>query len=183
MLRLKGGDPTVFGRGGEEALALAAARVPFRIVPGVSAGIGATAVASIPLTHRGLARSVAFVTGHDASGALPEGVDLTALARGAEVLVFYMALRQAGPLAASLIGAGRPPGESLAFIADATMPGQRVTMATLETAASVARGLDHSAPTLILVGPTLGLRDLLLPMQQATPMTVAPMPLPARATA
>src|SRR4051812_32620964 len=80
VLRLKGGDPLVFGRGGEEALALAAARIPFRIVPGISAGIGGTAAAGIPLTHRGLARSIAFATGHDSSGDLAD-VDWHALSR------------------------------------------------------------------------------------------------------
>src|SRR6201999_3096096 len=95
VVRLKGGDPLVFGRGGEEALALAAAGVRFRIVPGVSAGIGGAAAAGIPVTHRGLAHSVAFVTGHDAGGDVPE-LDWPALARGSDVLVLYMALRQIG---------------------------------------------------------------------------------------
>ena len=106
VVRLKGGDPLVFGRGGEEALALAAAGVRFRIIPGISAGIGGTAAAGIPVTHRGLAHSVAFVTGHDASGELPE-LDWAALARGADVLVLYMALRRIGPIAARLLAAGR----------------------------------------------------------------------------
>ena len=109
VVRLKGGDPLVFGRGGEEALALAAAGIRFRIVPGISAGIGGTAAAGIPVTHRGLARSVAFVTGHDASGGLPD-LDWSALARGADVLVLYMALRRIGAIAARLRAAG--PGRS-----------------------------------------------------------------------
>ena len=173
VVRLKGGDPLVFGRGGEEALALAAAGVPFRIVPGISAGLGGTASAGIPLTHRTLGRSVAFATGHDSHGALPADLDLGALARGADVLVFYMALRQAGPIAAGLIEAGRPPDEAVAFVADATTPRQRVHLATLGTAAAVADTLPRRSPTLIVVGPVLGLRALLARWQETEPMTAA----------
>lgn len=176
VLRLKGGDPLVFGRGAEEALALAAAGIPFRIVPGISAGIGGTAAAGIPLTHRGLTHGVAFVTGHDQHGALPVGLDLTALARGAEVLVFYMALRQAAAIAAALIAAGRPPEESLAFLAEVTTPRQRITQATLATAGAVAASLPRGAPTLIVIGPVLALRDVLAPLLLAAPMTGAPSP-------
>jgi uroporphyrin-III C-methyltransferase len=174
VLRLKGGDPLLFGRGGEEALALAAAGVPFRIVPGISAGIGGTAGAGIPLTHRTLARSVAFITGHDVSGALPRGLDLTALARGADVLVFYMALRQAGVIAARLLAAGRAPNDAVAFISDATTPRQRVTVATLASTDAVANTLDRSRPTLIVIGPVMALRPMIVPLLQATPMTLAP---------
>jgi uroporphyrin-III C-methyltransferase len=182
VLRLKGGDPLVFGRGGEEALALAAAGVPFRIVPGVSAGIGGTASAGIPLTHRTLARSVVFATGHatghptgrDAQRGVPE-FDLAALA-GADVLVFYMALHQADALAARLIAAGRAQNEAIAFVSDATTAQQRVTVATLGTAGAVAAGLDQHAPTLIVVGPVLALRDMIAPLQQATPMTLEQAP-------
>ena len=110
VVRLKGGDPMVFGRGAEEALALAAAGIRFRIVPGISAGIGAAAAAGIPVTHRGLAHSVAFATGHDTTGELP-AIDWTALARGADVLVLYMALRHIGAIAAHLRGAGRDGAE------------------------------------------------------------------------
>src|SRR5215213_9952022 len=92
VLRLKGGDPCVFGRGGEEALALARAGVPFRIVPGVTAGIGGLAYAGIPVTHRDIASAVTFVTGHDRAGAVPEAVDWDAIARGSPVIVLYMAL-------------------------------------------------------------------------------------------
>ncbi len=122
-MRLKGGDPLVFGRGGEEALALAAAGIRFRIIPGISAGIGGTAAAGIPVTHRGLAHSVAFVTGHDASGDLPD-LDWSALARGADVLVLYMALRRIGAIAAHLRAAGRDAAEPVAFITEATTPRQ-----------------------------------------------------------
>ena len=172
VLRLKGGDPLVFGRGGEEALALAAAAIPFRIIPGISAGIGGLASAGIPLTHRAVARSAAFVTGHDLRGTMPGSVDLAALSRGADVLVFYMALRQIGSIAPALIEAGRAPDEPVAFIVDACTEQQRVREATLATAADCAATLDHSAPTLIVVGPVLALRDLILPLQDTAPMTV-----------
>src|SRR5437016_8922487 len=93
VLRLKGGDPCVFGRGGEEALALAAAGVPFRIVPGITAGIGGLAYAGIPVTHRDIASAVTFVTGHNIEGEGPGGLDWAAIARGAPGLVPYMASR------------------------------------------------------------------------------------------
>src|SRR5499433_3765656 len=89
VLRLKGGDPFVFGRGGEEAMALVASGVPFRIVPGISAGIGGLAYAGIPVTHRDVNSAVAFITGHDSSGVLPDSVDWAALAKGAPVIVVY----------------------------------------------------------------------------------------------
>jgi uroporphyrin-III C-methyltransferase len=160
VVRLKGGDPMVFGRGAEEALALAAAGVPFQIVPGISAGIGGSAAAGIPVTHRGLAHSVAFVTGHDASGALPS-VDWPALARGADVLVLYMALRHIGEIATRLRAAGRDDAEPVAFITEATTPRQRVAITTLADADTVAATIPRHAPTLIVVGPVVDLRALL----------------------
>lgn len=172
VLRLKGGDPLVFGRGGEEALALAAAGVPFRIVPGISAGLGGLAAAGIPLTHRGVAHTVAFATGHDRRGQIPGSIDLAALARSADVLVFYMALRQFPAIAAGLMAGGRPADEAVAFIADGTTDRQRVHAATLATAPEIANALDRTAPTLIVAGPVLTLRSLIAPMQDATPMGV-----------
>jgi len=171
VVRLKGGDPLVFGRGGEEALALAAAAVPFRIVPGISAGVGGLAGAGIPLTHRSLGRSVVFATGHDSRGKLPDGTDWAALARGADVLVLYMALGQAGAIADRLIAAGRPASEPLAFITNATTSRQQVCIATLGTAAAAAEQIPRASATLIVVGPVVGLRAMLAPWQNATPMT------------
>jgi uroporphyrin-III C-methyltransferase len=155
VVRLKGGDPLVFGRGAEEALALAAAGVRFRIVPGVSAGIGGTAAAGIPTTHRGLAQSVAFVTGHDATGGVPADVGWAALARGAEVLVLYMALRQIGVIAAQLRAAGRNGAEPIAFISEATTPRQRVIVTTLAEAEQAAGAMERAAAMLIVVGRLL----------------------------
>ena len=171
VVRLKGGDPLVFGRGGEEALALAAAAVPFRIVPGLSAGIGGLASAGIPLTHRTLGRSAVFVTGHDASGHLPHGTDWAALARGGDVLVLYMALRQIAAIAGRLIAAGRSPNEPVAFVSDASTPRQLVRLATIGTAAAVAETMPPGPPMLIVVGPVVALRAMLAPWQDATPMT------------
>jgi uroporphyrin-III C-methyltransferase len=171
VVRLKGGDPLVFGRGGEEALALAAASIAFRIVPGISAGIGGTAAAGIPLTHRRLARSVAFATGHDSSGELA-GVDWHALSRGSEVLVFYMAQRRIGQIAERLIEAGRDGSEPVALISNATRPDQDVRISTLATAGADVAGIPAGAATLILVGPVIALRPLLAGWQQTEPMTV-----------
>jgi uroporphyrin-III C-methyltransferase len=171
VVRLKGGDPLVFGRGGEEALSLAAAGIAFRIVPGISAGIGGTAAAGIPLTHRRLARSVAFATGHDSSGDLAD-VDWAALSRGSEVLVFYMAQRRIGQIAERLIEAGRAADESVALISNATRADQDIRICTLATAGGAVAGIPTGAATLIVVGPTIALRPLLADWQQTEPMTV-----------
>jgi uroporphyrin-III C-methyltransferase len=177
VVRLKGGDPLVFGRGSEEALALAAAGIAFRIVPGISAGIGGTAAAGIPLTHRRLARSVAFATGHDSTGDLAH-VDWAALSRGSEVLVFYMAQRRIGQIAERLIEAGRPADEQVALISNATRPDQDVRISTLATAGADVAAIPAGAATLILVGPTIALRPLLADWQQTEPMTVTPQGAP-----
>jgi uroporphyrin-III C-methyltransferase len=177
VLRLKGGDPLIFGRGGEEAMALAAAGIPFRIVPGISAGIGGTAAAGIPLTHRGVARSVTFATGHDSSGTI-SGIDWAALGRGAEVLVLYMAGRQLATIAARLIEAGRDPAEPVALIQDATRPMQSVRVSTL---AEAANQTVAGSPTLIVVGPVVALRDYFSQWQQTAPMTVVLDQQPAHA--
>jgi uroporphyrin-III C-methyltransferase len=172
VVRLKGGDPLIFGRGGEEALALAAAGVPFRIVPGISAGIGGTAAASIPLTHRSLARSVAFATGHDSTGDLAN-IDWAALSRGADVLVLYMAQRQIGRIAEHLIAAGRAATDGIALISNATRSDQQVRIGTLATAGSLTADIPRGAASLIVVGPVLALRSLLMDWQQTDPMTLS----------
>ncbi len=169
VVRLKGGDPLVFGRGGEEALALVAAGVPFRIVPGISAGIGGTASAGIPVTHRGLSRSVAFATGHDSSGDLSD-IDWASLSRGVEVLVLYMAQRQTGAIAERLMAAGRAPDEAVALISDATTPRQSVAITTLAEAARAVT--TAGAPLLIVIGPVVALRAMLVGLQQTEPMTL-----------
>jgi uroporphyrin-III C-methyltransferase len=174
VVRLKGGDPLVFGRGGEEALALAAAGVPFRIVPGITAGYGALALAGIPATHRGLAQSVAFVTGHNAGGGDARGVDWAALAKGAHTLVLYMALQRLPAIADALLAAGRDPQDPVAILSDATTPRQRLLRTTLGEAAAVAAGVDHASATLIAIGPVVALSDLLMPWLEAAPAVLPP---------
>jgi uroporphyrin-III C-methyltransferase len=161
VLRLKGGDPCVFGRGGEEALALAAAHVPFRIVPGITAGIGGLAYAGIPLTHRDLASAVTFVTGHDRGGAVPDSVDWAAIARGSPVIVMYMALPHLARIAARLIAAGRSPDEPVAIISKATSAAQRVVTAPLAEAAARAAAARIEAPSIVVVGEIVRLRAAL----------------------
>ncbi len=158
VLRLKGGDPCVFGRGGEEALALAAAHIPFRIVPGITAGIGGLAYAGIPVTHRAIASAVTFLTGHERGGAVPEGLDWAAIAKGSPVVVLYMGLNHLERIAARLIAAGRSRHEPVAIISKATTPAQRVLVTTLEAAASDASAAGIEGPTIIAIGDVVRLR-------------------------
>lgn len=167
VVRLKGGDPFVFGRGGEEALALAAAGVPFRIVPGITAAAGAAAGAGVPLTHRSVARSVTFATGHTMR-ATEDGPDWGALA-GSDTLALYMAVGRIGEVTAALRAAGRPADEPVALVADATLPTQQVYRATLTTAAAVAERIAQGAATIVIVGAVVGLRDALLPQLETAP--------------
>ncbi|MFI5021600.1 MAG: uroporphyrinogen-III C-methyltransferase [Alphaproteobacteria bacterium] len=158
VLRLKGGDPMVFGRGGEEALSLAAAGIPFRIIPGVSAGIGGLAYAGIPLTHRDSNSVVTFLTGHNAAGVVPDEIDWQALARGSPVLVIYMALKHLAVLSERLLAAGRPAEEPVAIVSDATLPTQRVLETTLGRAAADAAAAAMAPPAIVAVGEVVRLR-------------------------
>lgn len=158
VLRLKGGDPFVFGRGGEEALALVAAGVPFRVVPGISAGIGGLAYAGIPVTHRDSNSAVTFVTGHNTNGEVPDGLDWEALARGSPVLVFYMALKHLGQIRGRLLDAGRPPQEAVAIVSKASTPEQRVLETTLADCLGDAEGSGIEPPALLVVGEVVRLR-------------------------
>jgi uroporphyrin-III C-methyltransferase len=159
VLRLKGGDPCVFGRGGEEAAALAAAGVPFRIVPGITAGIGGLAYAGIPLTHRDINSAVTLLTGHNSDGAVPGGLDWQAIARGAPVLVLYMALRQLPRIVERLIAGGRGTQEPAAVISKATTAAQQVLVSTLGEIAAAAVGID--APAIIVIGEVVRFRAVL----------------------
>ena len=154
VVRLKGGDPFVFGRGGEEALALRAAGIPFEVVPGVSAGVAAAAYAGIPVTHRGRARAVALVAGHTRDDAPGESaLDWPALAAFPGTLVFYMGVRQLPQIAESLIAAGRSAAEPVAIVERGTLPGQRTVTGTLATIAGLAHAQDVRAPSITVVGP------------------------------
>jgi uroporphyrin-III C-methyltransferase len=161
VLRLKGGDPCVFGRGGEEALALAEAAIPFRIVPGITAGIGGLAYAGIPVTHRDINSAVTFVTGHSSGGAVPNGIDWEAIARGSPVIVLYMGLRQLGAIAARLIAAGRRADEPVAIVSKATTPAQRVLVTSLAEAAAAAAQAGIEGPTIIAIGEVVRLHPML----------------------
>jgi uroporphyrin-III C-methyltransferase len=149
VVRLKGGDPFVFGRGGEEALACARAGVPVEVVPGVSAATAAPAAAGIPLTHRGLARSFAVVTASGAGGA---EVELGPLARAAETLVVLMVAARLEATCRALVAAGRSPGEPAAVVASATTPRQRTVLGTLAELPALARAAGIAPPATLVVG-------------------------------
>jgi len=158
VLRLKGGDPFVFGRGGEEALALAAAGIPFRVIPGITAGIGGLAYAGIPVTHRDMNHAVTFVTGHDAGGTVPDTLDWAAIARGSPVIVIYMALTHLEDIAAALIAAGRSPDEPAAIVSHASQPAQHVLETTIAAMAQEAAKAGCETPAILVVGPVVRLR-------------------------
>lgn len=159
VLRLKGGDPFVFGRGGEEALSLAQNGIRFRIVPGISAGIGGLAYAGIPVTFRTINSAVTFVTGHDSDGGTPAGLDWQALARGSPVIVIYMALRQLDAISQRLIAAGRPGDEAVALISKATTGEQKVVLTDLSHCAARAQEVQLQPPTMMVVGPVAKLHQ------------------------
>jgi uroporphyrin-III C-methyltransferase len=154
VVRLKGGDPFVFGRGGEEALALAAAGVPFEVVPGVSSLSAVPASVGIPITHRGLASQVTIVAGHDV-GAL----DLECLAHAPGTLVVFMGLSSLGDLADGLVRHGRPASTPAAVVASGTTAAQRTVIAPLGEIATAARGVE--APALVVIGDVVALADRL----------------------
>ena len=164
VLRLKGGDPFLFARGGEEALALAEAGVSFRVLPGLSAAPAGMAYANIPLTHRDHNSSVTFLTGQDMTGALPRNIRWKELARSAEVLVFYMALKPIAELTRLLIKEGRSPEEPIAFLQNATLPNETIVTGKLKDAPTLARAL--SPPVVFVIGSVVELRSKLVPQNK-----------------
>jgi uroporphyrinogen III methyltransferase / synthase len=161
VVRLKGGDPFVFGRGGEEGEALREAGVEFEVVPGVTAGVAASAYAGIPVTHRDDASAVAFVTGHEDPEKGKTALDWEALAKFPGSLVFYMGVKRLADSAAALIAAGRDANESAAAIERGTMEGQRTVVATLGTLADAVERESIGAPALIVLGPVVERREAL----------------------
>jgi uroporphyrinogen III methyltransferase/synthase len=157
VVRLKGGDPFVFGRGGEEVETLSAAGIAFEVVPGVTAGVAAPAAAGIPVTHRELASAVAFVTGHEDPEKPESALDWDALASFPGTLVVYMGIRQLEAISARLVAAGRDPDEPAALIERGTLPDQRVLTGTLGTVAT----LGARPPTIAVFGSVVALRERL----------------------
>ncbi len=174
VLRLKGGDPFVFGRGGEEALALTRGGVPFRIVPGVTAGIGGLAYSGIPVTHRDTNHCVTFITGHGSDGKLPK-LDWRALAKGSETLVLFMARKHAGEIAAKLMAGGRQANEPAAIVSDATFEKQNVIVTTLAELGEKAAA--SAAPAIIVIGENVKLREGLDWIGALTGRVLEPYPL------
>jgi uroporphyrinogen III methyltransferase/synthase len=163
VVRLKGGDPFVFGRGGEEALVLAQAGIPFEVVPGVTAGVAAPAYAGIPVTHREVAGGVAFVTGHESAGS---AIDWAGLARFPGTLVFYMGVRTLPHIAEQLITHGRPANQPAAVVERGTLAGQRTVLTTLAEVAERVAAEGIRAPAVTLVGDVARLRDDLAWLEQ-----------------
>ncbi len=155
VVRLKGGDPFVFGRGGEEALALAAAGVPFQVVPGVSCVSSVPAASGIPITHRGTASQVTVVTGHTGEGPAP---DYAALARAEGTLVFFMPLERLEEIVEALLGHGKDGATPAALVSCGTLPEQRTVEAVLRDIAAEARRAQMQPPALFVVGETVSLR-------------------------
>jgi uroporphyrin-III C-methyltransferase/precorrin-2 dehydrogenase/sirohydrochlorin ferrochelatase len=154
VIRLKGGDPFVFGRGGEEAEELATARVPFEVVPGISAALGAAAIANIPLTHRESSASVTLVTAHAAAG----DPDIAATVPPTGTLVFYMGLARIEETCRALVSLGRAPSTPAAVVSRATLPDARVVVGTLQDIAALAAAAALGAPALLIVGEVVSRR-------------------------
>ena len=159
VVRLKGGDPFVFGRGGEEALVLRAAGIPFEVVPGVTSGVAAPAYAGIPVTQRDRASAVALITGHEDPDKPESAIDWPALAAFPGTLVFYMGVKQLPRIAEQLTAGGRAADEPAAVVERGTLPGQRTVVATLATIAARAAEAAVRPPSITLVGDVAALRE------------------------
>lgn len=164
VLRLKGGDPFIFGRGGEEIAALIEQKIPFQVVPGITAASGCAAYAGIPLTHRELSQSVRFVTGHPKDGK----VDLAwrELTHPHETIVFYMGLGGLASICQQMIRHGRDPDTPIAIVSKGTTPEQRVLKSTLEAMPGLVARTQIESPTLIIVGEVVNFQSQLLPIEQ-----------------
>jgi uroporphyrinogen III methyltransferase/synthase len=170
VVRLKGGDPYVFGRGGEEALALTGAGLPFEVVPGVTSGVAAPAYAGIPVTHRNVATSVAFVTGHEDPTKGTRDVDWAKLANGADTLVLYMGVGRLEEISTALIAAGRDPATPVACVRWGTVPEQRTITGTLEDIADRVAEAALKPPAIIVIGDVVALRNEELDWYERRPL-------------
>jgi uroporphyrin-III C-methyltransferase len=159
VLRLKGGDPCMFGRGGDEAGALAAAGIPFRIIPGVTAGLAGLTAALIPATQRGVNRAVIFAAGH---GTDEEGVDWEALARTGQPIVLYMAMARLQAIAEALIRGGFLPDTPAALVSGATTTAERILVSTLARLAAEAQAAGFAPPAIVVIGEIVRARAQLL---------------------
>jgi uroporphyrinogen III methyltransferase / synthase len=167
VVRLKGGDPFVFGRGGEEAEALAQAGIPFEVVPGVTAAVGASAYAGIPVTHRDEASAVAFVTAHEDAGKEETALDWQALAAFPGTLVFYMGVRALPDVTGALLRNGRAPDEPAAVVEHGTLPNQRTVVGTLREIAELAREAGIGPPAVTIVGSVAAMHERLSWIERA----------------
>ena len=167
VVRLKGGDPFVFGRGGEEVLALSAAGIRCEVVPGVTAGIAVPASMGIPVTHRGKSGSVAFVTGHPGSG-LDDPVNWEALAKSVSTIVIYMGLTRLPEIAERLVSAGLPADTPAAVVSQGTGRDQRQVIAPISELFAAASAASIETPALIIIGPVVGLRKQFATLSAAT---------------
>lgn len=161
VLRLKGGDPYLFGRGGEEALALEKSGIPFRIVPGISAGVGGLAYAGIPVTHRDTNQAVLFLTGHDVAGTVPGAIDWAAVAKAAPVIVLFMGVKHLPDIAAKLLEAGRDPDDRIAVVSNATLPHQSVMECCLSEIGDKCAKAEIPTPAIVVIGPVSQYRNRL----------------------
>lgn len=161
VTRLKGGDPFIFGRGGEEAEALTVHDIPFEIVPGVTSAIAAAAYAGIPVTHRNLTSTLAFVTGHENPAKETSNIDWQSLARGIGTLVFFMGVKNLPHIVAKLMAHGKPPSTPVALVRWGTTPRQVTVTGTLETIVQEVAKAGLKAPAIIIVGEVVGLRPAL----------------------
>ena len=161
VLRLKGGDPFMFGRGGEESQAMAKAKIPFRIVPGITAGVGGLAYAGIPSTHRDTNHSVIFLTGHDASGKMPANVNWQAVAKASPVIVMYMAVKHLGEIAQALMEGGRAADDPVTIISNASLPQQKVAATNLRQAGAFVAENNPPTPAIVVVGHASDWREVL----------------------
>lgn len=170
VVRLKGGDPYIFGRGGEEALELIEAGLPFEVIPGVTSGVAAPAYAGIPVTHRNVATSVAFITGHEDPTKGRSDVDWRRISNGADTLVLYMGIGRIAEISGQLIAAGRNPETPVACVRWGTKPEQRTVTGTLETIADRVREVNLQPPAIIVVGDVVALREQGLDWYEKRPL-------------